>query len=469
MNEDPWGLGTPAALTGDLPPLPPRLAELAELEARGESRRLEPNEGWVFPSVAELPEVQALAAGGWHVAPGDPLSFGLPAVWPTEHRCWVSNRMPRMCLASRRGQRWLEPRSDWEEPGEEEAEEAEAARECGLPAPPSGRLWLLRSPWPTVGLKVVLAMVGRRSVERGLDEGVCGRTEAAREVLTWSEDRVWSWWQGPAAEAAHAWRRLGRAGDDVAGLVVRGLSPTLTARLTDPVTDGGAGLSEEHAVAWARAVGEFGEEGVEAILGWRRLGLPADPPEDDHVVLATMTPAEVSEWFIAGFTFDELGLWRRADLAVAVAWRERGFTPTQARALLAADWTLTPDEAADFDEVGIDARARLAWVETGFTAAQARAWNDLDVLPQEARVWRSLGKAPEDARRHRETGGDPLPADTNVPWVSYGNGRTHRHYMVADPPETRGRQAAEARERRPGRISGAEPVVEQLDDRPGTF
>lgn len=134
----------------------------------------------------------------------------------------------------------------------------------------------------------------------------------------------------------------------------------------------------------------------------------------------------------------------------AAAWREQGFTATQARALHAADWTLTPDEAADFDEVGIDARARLAWVETGFTAAQARAWTDLDVQPQEARVWRSLGKAAEDARGHRETGGDPLPTDTNVTWVSYGSGRAHRHYMVVDPPETRGRQAAEARERRPG-------------------
>lgn len=49
MDEDPWGL---------------RLVELVGLVTSGESRILEPDERWVFPSAEELPEVQVLAAHG---------------------------------------------------------------------------------------------------------------------------------------------------------------------------------------------------------------------------------------------------------------------------------------------------------------------------------------------------------------------------------------------------------------------
>lgn len=66
--------------------------------------------------------------------------------------------------------------------------------------------------------------------------------------------------------------------------MVAGLGPAQTARLTGPVRDGGAGLSERQAVAWSEKVsGPDAESKVDAIIGWRDLGLPADPPEDEHL------------------------------------------------------------------------------------------------------------------------------------------------------------------------------------------
>ena len=320
------------------------------------------------------------------------------------------------------------------------ANDAWDAAECGLPAPPPGRLWLLRSVWPTVGLEVVPTMLYRRCDQLGLDWDLSGCVTAARDLLSWSEEQVWSWWRGPQADAARASHRLGRVGEEVAGLVVVGLGPAQTARLTIPVPQGGAGLSERQAVAWAEAVGGADAESmVEAIIGWRGVGMPADPPEDEHFVLQETMPTVAGDWLAEGFSFEDLGVWLGASLQSARVWRDHGFTPVQARALLAADSTVTPAEAVTFDEVGITADARLQWVEAGFTATQARAWNAVDVFAQEARVWRSMGLSVHDARRHRATGGGALPDDVQVGW--FGSGRADRNYGVTDPPGTRGRQA----------------------------
>ena len=98
-----------------------------------------------------------------------------------------------------------------------------------------------------------------------------------------------------------------------------------------------------------------------------------------------------------------------------------------ARALLAADATVTPGEAVAFDHVGIVADARPEWMGVGLTAAQARAWTEIDVFPQEARVWRAMGLSVDDARRHRSTGGGALPDDVQVGWFGYGEGRADRN------------------------------------------
>ena len=446
MDEDPWGTQTPSAVAGGVPLLPARLVGLVDLAASGESRFLEPGERWVFPSAEELPEVQVLAADGWRPLGQDPMTVLLPAVWPAQHRCWVPDRLPRMstsvCLPDlrQRVQGWSERVM-----ADAAAEVAAAAAECGLPAPPLGRLWLLRSPWPSLGLDVVLAMLHQRRDELDLGWGSCWVIQAARELLGWSEEQVWSWWVGPQADAARAWRSLGRVGQDVALLVVAGLGPAQTARLTGPVGDGGGTLSERQAVAWSEKVGGLDVDSrVDAIIGWRVLGLPADPPEDEHQVLYETTPAAAGDWLSDGFSFEDVGVWLGESLQAAQVWRDVGFTSGQARALVAADPTVTPEEVVAFDDVGITADARLGWVEAGFSAAQARAWAEVDVFPQEARVWRAMDLSVDDARRHRAAGGGALPDHVQVGWTAYGPDRADRSYGVTDPPGTRRRLATTA-------------------------
>jgi len=436
MDEDPWGMRTPPAVAGEVPPLPARLVELVDLVTSGGSRVLEPGERWVFPSSEELPEVQVLAADGWRPLGEDPMTWLLPAVWPAQHRCWVPDRLPRMstsvCPPDMRQRVQARP--------ERVTADAAAAAvvECGLPAPPPGRLWLLRSPWPSLGLEVVLAMLHQRRAELDLGWGSCWVIEAARDLLGWSEEQLWSWWGGPQSDAARAWRELGRMGQDVALLVVAGLGPAQTARLTGPVRDGGAGLSERQALAWAEKVGwPDAESKVDAIIGWREVGLPADPPQDEHLVLYETTPAAAGDWLADGFSFEDV--WLGQSVQSAQMWRHFGFTSEQARSLLEVDPTVTPEEVVAFDEVGIAADARMGWLEAGFSAADAQAWTEVDVFPQEARVWRSIGLSVDDARRHRAAGGGPLPDDVQVGWFGYGGGRADRNYGVADPSGTRGR------------------------------
>lgn len=107
MDDDPWGRDTPPAVpAADLPPLPPRLAELAALSG---PRELAPGEDLPFASPDELPEVRALAQHGWLALDGAPMWSCLPAVWPVEHRCWVPDRLPPFRKGSDGRRRWVCP------------------------------------------------------------------------------------------------------------------------------------------------------------------------------------------------------------------------------------------------------------------------------------------------------------------------------------------------------------------------
>lgn len=442
---DPWGVATPPAVdAGTVPPLPDRLADLAALTGR---RPLGPDETWTWPGAAELPEVRALAPDGWRPLEPAPLHWCLPAVWPADHRCWVPDRLPRISVASDGDRQWLHPT----DPGRGDLTEdlATAASECGLPAPPPGRLWLLRSPWPSLGLDVVLLLVARHREQRDLRDTWVGFTAAARELLTWPEDRIWTWWDGPEHAAALSWRHRGETGEQVADLVRAGLGPTDLATLTRPA-DPGAGLSREQAVAWCEAVGEVGGAAVERIRDWRAAGLPAEPPRHVSWLLHQITPEELAAWSGTGFAVEDVARLAGLPLEVAVAWRAAGFPAVEVERLLSADPTLTPVEAAAFDAAGVAPGDRVRWVEAGFDAAAARAWTGLDVLPGEARVWRSVGHRPADAARLRAEGAGPLPPGVHVGWsATGGNTRANRRYGVTDPPGTRGRTAGQESRRRP--------------------
>jgi hypothetical protein len=433
--DDTWGDALPSATAGKpVEPLPPRLAALAALTGK---RILAPDERWAWPAAEELPEVRVLTDAGWRPLERAPLYWCLPAVWPAEHRCWVPDRLPKISQGFDGRRTWLEP---WDMAMRQStyADLTEEAARCGLPAPPVGRLWLVRSPWASIGVQVVLWLLARRCEQRGLPDTTAGITETARELLFWPEDELWEWWSGPDADVARAWRSRGRAGEEVAGLVLAELGP----READALMGGEQGLSQEQAVAWCEAVGETGRAAVARVRAWRALGLSADPPYDPGMMLARVPPEQAVEWLAAGFGIGDIGEFGDLSLASAVRWRDSGFAPSQARRLLEADGTLTPEEAAVFDAVGIAADERLRWVEDGFDAAEARAWTDLGVLPGEARVWRSIGQGPQDARQYLLAGRGPLPPEVQVGWTAMGSlERADRRYGVTDPPGTRGRTA----------------------------
>ena len=320
---DPWGRHQPPLTQGrPTPPLPPRLAELAALT---DPTFVPDDRPWRFPKPDELPEVQALAGEGWRALDGNPQWAPLPALWPVQHRGWVPDRLPRVSVRTVEGEgRWVEPENEYVHQDRLEHDALVLAR-CGLPAAPPGRLWLLRSPWPSLGLFVVLRLLVRRATERsGRFFTSPDMTEAARKVLGWTEDELWSWWTGAEADAARAWRARGRSGEDAAGVVLAGLGPDETAALAAPGPAGESGLSEAQAVAWSKAVQTVGSAAIATIHAWRRLGLPADPPPDRHHALAHVAPEDAAAWFAVGFDLAAVGILRGMPLPDALAWREAG-------------------------------------------------------------------------------------------------------------------------------------------------
>lgn len=443
MSDDPWGANTPPAVD-PLPPLPSELAALTALVAEGRPFRLPP--GRKLPGTADLPEMQALTAQGWSMVGGHPETWLLPVVWPPEHRCWLPDRYPHVRVGFAGERSWIEPL-----PADNfqiiETEVAEDAAAAGVPPRPAGRLWLLRSPWPSLTAEMVFAVLRQWPDAREPWERPSILVAAAREVLRWSGQQVWDFWAGPQADAAKGWRLAGTPPAQFSELALAGLGPEQTARLMAPIDGGGAGLTEPEAVAWVRIViCPTPAEAVAAIIGWRLLGLPVEPRPDIAMFLREMEPSQAAPWLADGFTIGDVSLlYGLVERGAAGRWRARGYPAQRVRELLLADRSLTPDEAAAFAAAGIDADEEIRWVEAGFSAHDARGWRDVDVLPNEARVWRSTGLGPEDARRQKAAGGGVLPDGVELGWLASGEapGRGDIRYGATDPPGTRGQLAAE--------------------------
>ncbi|WP_076260995.1 hypothetical protein [Intrasporangium flavum] len=448
---DPWGRDDPPAVAeADLEPLPPVFAEIVEAFEVGDSISVPGGPDGPRPGVDDLPEVAALVAAGWHPLPagmaGEELAL-LPAVWPSEHRTWVPDRLPRFGLVSYGGDDFFV------EPARESAEHehwqlARTARSLGLPVPPRGRLWLLRSPWPDlrVGSLVLLLRQVRDEDELGWEPS--GMMEAARRVLSGTEEQAWSRWTRREGDAARAWRGRNAPGAEVDRWIALGLGPEVVDRLTAPLNEGGAGLSADEAHTWCGVTCTgfaTGTDVVRRTIAWRRIGLPADAPVGRLMsVLLERQPEEVQPWIESGFTAEEIAVWEAADLPRAARWREAGFGVREARELVDADPTVTPGEARAFDAAGIEPSRRARWVAAGFAAAEAREWTDLDVVSSEARVWRSLGKGPGDARAQQAAGArGHLPLGFASGWAAFGPDRDDMGFGVTDPPGTRGSLANE--------------------------
>ena len=439
IDDDPWGRDeAPAVAPADLSPLPASLSFEALAAARPPR----------FARPEQLPEVAALMAQGWEPLEDAPLYYNAPAVWPRAHRCWVVDRLPRVSIGYL-GDGTLVSVEPWDDEtaAEVAADRAEAAREGGLEPPPPGRLWLLRSPWPSIPLDVVLVLAHRRGQAPDSWSPRDELTAGARELFSLTEEQVWDWWAPAPGHPARRWRAAGRTGRDVARLLLLDVGPDDLARLAAAAPDG-AGLTEAQAVRWCECVGETGAEAVRRVLAWRRLGLPAEPP--GHLMLLVEDPAGVEPWLRAGFDVTGAEQLAPFGVEVATAWRAAGFDATTTASLLAADPVVTPQEALAFTAAGLDDRDRTAWLEAGFDAATAARWTAAGVLPNEARVWRAEHLGPDDAARHRAAHpadpADPvLPPGVQVGWFAYASStpdRAARGYGVTDPPGTRGRLAA---------------------------
>lgn len=443
-NGDPWGRSElPAVSDEDLQPLPRPLADIEAMLEAGEDRPLAPGDRLRLPGLADLPEVAALADEGW-----EPLPIGfmgwewalLPAVWPREHRQWVRDRMPRFALMTCDDETVLAP-----EMGRDTHQQwllARMARSVDLPPPPRDRIWLLRSPWPSLPVSSLLLLIGQHRDRKGLGWDALANMRAAEDLLSRSEDEVWALWTGRQADAARRWVAEGQGARGAEHWIRLALGPHHLATLLAPLEAGGAGLTALQARQWCEITSmreEPGDDVVRRTIEWRRAGLPADADvERLGMVLLEHQPDEVAQWLESGLTPDDVAVWQAEDLTRALRWRDAGFGAKEAQALVLADPTLTPEEARAFDVTGIDAAVRHRWVAAGFTPEQARAWTDLDIVAAEARVWRSLDRGPEEARAHRAAGGDALPPGFEGGWAAFGSDRDDVSYGVTDPPGTRG-------------------------------
>ncbi len=202
---DLWGVDDPPLIAdGDLPPLPERLYRLATLAGRtpmsaiGESAEFwRSGGGW--PSVLELTEVRLLAQQGWCVAPEEPLLAFLPTVWPPEHRAWIRNRVPWVWMCEGNPPAVVAPTAE-ELQREQEAQEADYAANLegtGIPVPPVGRIWLLRSPVDGVTVaevaRIITAEAERRPAGQDIFLSKRHLVDAAREVLGRNAVSVQSW------------------------------------------------------------------------------------------------------------------------------------------------------------------------------------------------------------------------------------------------------------------------------------
>lgn len=311
-DEVPLNHGQPVA------ELPQRLAQLARVEQDVALSGPEDPLGYP-PRPEELPEVAALAGQGWRPLRRFPLFACLPALWPAGLRGWVPDRLPHVAVIGFGMRRWVEP-AQWDH----DAEQARYAQTAGVvEPPPSGRLWLLRSPWDSVGVEVVCSLISQRAVQLRTGSLMRRMGAASEELLGWDEDQLWAWWPEEAhAAVARDWAEQDLTGEAVADLVAAGIS----AAALHELTDGPGALTRPQAVAWMRATGA----NVEQVLAWRARGLPAEVPAGLGNQLAYPSHAELDIWTGAGYALYDAFHLLGHDLADALELRALGLQAPEA-------------------------------------------------------------------------------------------------------------------------------------------
>lgn len=212
-DADPWDSNQPPLIPdAQLPALPDRLERLRTVRRRTPLFELgEDAQHWNgiagAPNPDDLPEVQTLRHQGWEVAPSEPYLAFLPAVWPSEHRGWIRNRLPWVWFCPGDPPSIVPPSEDDLQMEQEIEEDYPANLEgTGIPVPPLGRIWLLRSPYPKVTVAQLASLITIEAERRAKSTGAdifrqkAYLIETARDVLRWSQDAINKWYRHQSPE-----------------------------------------------------------------------------------------------------------------------------------------------------------------------------------------------------------------------------------------------------------------------------
>lgn len=436
---DAWGLDDPPAVTGDPGELPPRLARLAEVQRTGVAVRNVDPYAEDFPQAEELPEVRALMRQGWRPLDPAPLYSLLPAAWPVTHRTWVPDRLPKVGMGGTTDSYWgtIAPPpddDDWHD-----YFLADDLRAAGLPEPPAGRIWLLRSPWPRIPVSVVYDIIWSAGPRDAGRNETAAMYRAALDVLAWDEDRALRSCPPVTRALLDAWAAAGRVGEEAAEFVAHRLSPTAVADALQRT-----GLEEQGLIAWLSSLEtDLDDDAVAFIRAWRDSGLPGDPPPGAHR-FRHRDLADIRDWLAAGFDLYAAATLDRAGLATALRWREAGFDEADTYELLRSDPALTPEEAHAFDAAAAEVRERRReWIYYGFSAPQAQAWAAAGLTPYQARIWRACGLHPDDVQPGQRFPPQLIKGHRYIGFSRLSGGELENAEWdeIPDPPGTRGRRA----------------------------
>lgn len=434
---DPWGIEQPPATTEATMALPPRLSRLAQVQATGIGiTNVEPYPQ-DFPGPKELPEVQTLMRQGWRPLHGAPLYWLLPAAWPPEHRSWIADRLPKVGISGTTDNYWSDivAIADGNRPYDHGAEQARAV---GLPDPPVGRIWLLRSPWPRIPVSVIYEIIWSVVESNHAQDEIAEVYRVATDVLRLDDQRAMDACPTDVRQLLDAWADAGRVGEAASAVIEHRLTP---AALDDALEQ--TQLDEPTLLAWLSSLETaLDDDTIAFISAWRANGLPGNPPpQADRYTGRDLN--ELKTWLDTGFDLYAASLLELAGLATAMRWREAGFNEADTYELLRSDPALTPAEARAFDEAGPARKRRREWIYYGFTAGEAASWAATGLTPSQARLWRACGKQAEDVEPGRRFPPELLEGRGRIGFFGSADGEVSNIEWdkIADPAGTPGRRA----------------------------
>jgi hypothetical protein len=176
------------------PPLPAHIAEFATLT---NPRSIDPL-SFRSPTAEELPEIAELTGQGWALLAWDQRMIW--PIWPATHRGWMPDRVPRFAEHHHLdGSASIKPLTRLQERHLRE-DEADWWRPLDLPAPPSNRLWFVRSPWPTHTVSDLWGLLGRRATQLSPADPIVALPTAASELITSEGSVLTAWRDLPAVQ-----------------------------------------------------------------------------------------------------------------------------------------------------------------------------------------------------------------------------------------------------------------------------